>query len=105
MDGEIGQKVADDVAEKLNVRWLSALYCGARHLDMRDIGREITKPEDLNGVNLRMPNSSAWLFMGKALGLIPHLWLTQKYTRDFRQAPLTDRRILCLPPLHRNGMR
>ena len=46
MDGEIGQKVADDVAEKLNVRWLSALYCGARHLDMRDIGREITKPED-----------------------------------------------------------
>lgn len=25
MDGEIGQKVADDVAEKLNVRWLSAL--------------------------------------------------------------------------------
>ena len=40
MDGEIGQKVADDVAEKLNVRWLSALYCGARHLDMRDIGRD-----------------------------------------------------------------
>ena len=39
MDGEIGQKVADDVAEKLNVRWLSALYCGARHLDMRDIGK------------------------------------------------------------------
>ena len=71
MDGEIGQKVADDVAEKLNVRWLSALYCGARHLDMRDIGREITKPEDLNGVNLRMPNSSAWLFMGKALGANP----------------------------------
>lgn len=71
MDGEIGQRVEDDVAKKLNVRWLSALYCGARHLDMRDIGREIKKPEDLNGVNLRMPNSSAWLFMGKALGANP----------------------------------
>lgn len=71
MDGEIGQKVSDDVAEKLNVRWLSALYCGARHLDLVDLGKEVKKPEDLNGVNLRMPNSSAWLFMGKALGANP----------------------------------
>ena len=71
MDGEIGQKVVEDVAEKLNVRWLSALYCGARHLDLRDIGHEVTTPEDLAGVNLRMPNSSAWLFMGKALGANP----------------------------------
>ncbi len=71
MDGEIGQQVTDDVAEKLNVRWLSALYCGARHLDLVDLGKEIKKPEDLNGVNLRMPNSSAWLFMGKALGANP----------------------------------
>ena len=43
----------------------------ARHLDLRDIGHEVTTPEDLAGVNLRMPNSSAWLFMGKALGANP----------------------------------
>jgi tripartite ATP-independent transporter DctP family solute receptor len=71
MDGEIGQQVADDVADKLGVRWLSALYCGARNLDLVDIGKEVKTPEDLNGVNLRMPNSSAWLFMGKALGANP----------------------------------
>ena len=71
MDGEIGQQVVEEVAEKLNVRWLSALYCGARHLNLRDIGHEVHTPEDLAGVNLRMPNSSAWLFMGQALGANP----------------------------------
>ncbi|BAL01106.1 putative transporter [Oscillibacter valericigenes Sjm18-20] len=71
MDGEIGQKVVEDVADKLNVRWLSALYCGSRNLDLRDIGHEVKTPEDLKGVNLRMPNSTAWLFMGKALGANP----------------------------------
>lgn len=71
MDGEIGQQVVEEVASKLGVRWLSALYCGARHLNLRDIGIEVHKPEDLAGVNLRMPNSSAWLFMGKALGANP----------------------------------
>lgn len=71
MDGEIGRQVVEEVAQNLGVRWLSALYCGARHLDLRDIGREVRTPEDLKGVNLRMPNSSAWLFMGQALGANP----------------------------------
>ena len=34
MDGEIGQKVADDVAEKLNVRCCQH-FTASRHLDMR----------------------------------------------------------------------
>ncbi|HWR12886.1 MAG TPA: DctP family TRAP transporter solute-binding subunit [Rectinemataceae bacterium] len=71
MDGPIGQTVAEDVAKKLNVRWLTALYCGSRNLDMRNIGRDIKTPADLAGVNLRMPNSAAWLFMGRALGANP----------------------------------
>ena len=71
MDGEIGQTVVEDVAKKLNVRWLTALYCGSRNLDMRDVGHEIKTPADLAGVNLRMPNSPAWLYMGKALGANP----------------------------------
>ncbi len=71
MDGEIGQEIVEEVAEKLGVRWLSALYCGSRHLNLRDIGKEVRTPEDLKGVNLRMPNSSAWLFMGQALGANP----------------------------------
>ena len=48
------------MAEKLNVRWLSALYCGARHLDMRDIGREITKPEDLKGLKMRVMENQSY---------------------------------------------
>lgn len=71
MDGPIGQAVVEDVAKKLNVRWLSALYCGARELDLRNIGHDVRTPADLAGVNLRMPNSSAWLFMGRALGANP----------------------------------
>ncbi len=71
MDGEIGQAVVEDVAKKLNVRWLTALYCGSRNLNLRDIGRDVTTPADLAGVNLRMPNSPAWLYMGKALGANP----------------------------------
>lgn len=71
MDGEIGQQVVEEVAADLGVRWLSALYCGSRHLNLRDIGREVHVPADLEGVNLRMPNSSAWLFMGEALGAKP----------------------------------
>lgn len=71
MDGPIGQKVYEDVAKKLGVRWLTALYCGSRNLNLRNIGRDVKTPADLAGVNLRMPNSSAWLFMGRALGANP----------------------------------
>ena len=71
MDGEIGQNVVEDVAKELNVRWLTALYCGSRHLNMKDIGHDVMTPADLKGVNLRMPNTAAWLFMGKALGANP----------------------------------
>lgn len=70
-NGDIGQKVVEDVAEACNVRWLSFIYCGSRHMMLRDVGKEIKTPEDMKGVNLRMPNSDAWLFMGKALGANP----------------------------------
>jgi TRAP-type C4-dicarboxylate transport system substrate-binding protein len=32
---------------------------------------EIKTPENLKGVKLRMPNSEAWIFLGKALGANP----------------------------------
>ena len=70
-NGDIGKKVIEDVADKCSVRWLSFIYCGSRHLMLRNIGKEIHTPEDMSGVNLRMPNSDAWLFMGKALGANP----------------------------------
>jgi len=71
LNGEIGKRIFEDVAEKIGVRPLGAFYLGTRQLNLRDIGREVRRPEDLRGVKLRMPNSPSWLFLGKALGANP----------------------------------
>jgi len=71
LNGDIGKEIADDVAKKTNVRMLSAWYMGTRHLNLRDIGKEVRSPSDMKGIKLRMPNSPAWLYMGKALGANP----------------------------------
>lgn len=68
MNGEIGEEVFEDVAETVGVRPLSAFYLGTRQLNLRDIGREVRTPEDMEGVKLRTPNSPAWIALGKALG-------------------------------------
>lgn len=69
--GEIGQQLYDDIATKLGVRPLTAYYLGTRQVNLRDIGREVRTPADMQGVKLRMPNSPSWLFMGEALGANP----------------------------------
>lgn len=71
LNGEIGKKLFETIAKKINARPLGAFYLGTRHLNLRDIGRVVRRPEDLKGVKLRMPNTPAWLFLGKALGANP----------------------------------
>lgn len=66
--GEVGKEVFDKVAKELGVRPLVPFYTGARTLNLRDIGREVKTPADLKGVKLRMPNTPAYMFLGKALG-------------------------------------
>jgi TRAP-type C4-dicarboxylate transport system substrate-binding protein len=63
------QKVEDELGVKL----LSVMYLGRRNVNLRQSKDELTvmKPEDLAGVNLRMPGSDAWQFLGKALGANP----------------------------------
>ncbi|WP_332696260.1 sialic acid TRAP transporter substrate-binding protein SiaP [Halalkalibacter lacteus] len=68
LNGEIGEDVFDQIAEELGIRPLGAFYLGARHINYRDIGKEIRTPEDMKGVTLRMPGSPTWLFVGKAMG-------------------------------------
>lgn len=68
MNGEIGETVFEDVADTVGVRPLSAFYLGTRQLNLRDIGREVRTPQDMEGVKLRTPNSPAWIALGKALG-------------------------------------
>lgn len=63
------QKVEDELGVKL----LSVMYLGRRQVNLRQSKDELTvnTPADLAGVNLRMPGTDAWQFLGKALGASP----------------------------------
>jgi TRAP-type transport system periplasmic protein len=70
-NGELGRKIYNDIAAGMGVRPLCAWYFGTRNIGLRDIGRQVKLPEDMKGVKLRMPNTPAWIAMGKALGANP----------------------------------
>ncbi len=73
------QKVEDELGVKL----LAVMYLGQRHVNLRQTKDELTvnTPEDLAGVNLRMPGTDAWQFLGKALGANPTpMAFTEVYT-------------------------
>jgi len=79
-EGEIGQEMYQLVEEKLGVKLLSVMYFGTRQLNLRG-DMKINTPEDLAGVNLRMPGTDAWQFLGKALGANPTpMAFTEVYT-------------------------
>ncbi|MDR7125929.1 TRAP transporter substrate-binding protein DctP [Pseudotabrizicola sp. 4114] len=63
------QKVEDELGIKL----LAVMYLGKRHVNLRfpRSERDVMTPADLAGVNLRMPGSDAWMFLGKAIGANP----------------------------------
>ncbi|MGQ9778948.1 MAG: sialic acid TRAP transporter substrate-binding protein SiaP [Bacillota bacterium] len=71
LNGKIGREIFEDVAKKTGVRVLGAYYLCARHLNLRDIGREVRTPADLKGIKLRMPNTPTYINLGKALGANP----------------------------------
>ena len=71
------------VEDELGVKLLSVMYLGKRHVNLRFSRDEknIQTPADLAGVNLRMPGTDAWQFLGKALGASPTpLAFTEVYT-------------------------
>lgn len=73
------QKVEDELGVKL----LAVMYLGQRHVNLRQSKSELTvsTPSDLAGVNLRMPGTDAWQFLGKALGANPTpMAFTEVYT-------------------------
>ncbi len=73
------QKVEDELGVKL----LSVMYLGRRHVNLRQCRNEVNvrTPDDLAGVNLRMPGTDAWQFLGKALGANPTpMAFTEVYT-------------------------
>ncbi|TYB85353.1 TRAP transporter substrate-binding protein DctP [Oceaniovalibus sp. ACAM 378] len=69
--------------DELGVKLLSVVYLGKRHVNLRQTKEEltVTTPADLAGVNLRMPGTDAWQFLGKALGANPTpMAFTEIYT-------------------------
>jgi tripartite ATP-independent transporter DctP family solute receptor len=70
LNGPIGQQAFERVAKEQGIRPLGAEYLGTRQLNLVE-DKPIRTPADLRGVNLRMPNSDAWLFLGRALGANP----------------------------------
>lgn len=68
---------------ELGVKLLAPMYLGRRQVNLRQSPEElkVTKPADLSGVNLRMPGTDAWQFLGKALGASPTpMAFTEVYT-------------------------
>lgn len=71
------------VEDELGVKLLSVMYLGRRHVNLRQTREEldVQTPADLAGVNLRMPGTDAWQFLGKALGASPTpMAFTEVYT-------------------------
>lgn len=59
--------------EELGIKLLAPMYLGKRHVNLRftRAEKDVKTPADLAGVNLRMPGSDAWQFLGRALGASP----------------------------------
>ena len=71
LNGEIGKKIFEEVAQKTGVRPLAAFYLGTRELNLVEKIGPVRTPEDMKGVKLRTPASPAWIALGKALGGSP----------------------------------
>ena len=70
LNGPIGEQVFQKIADEQGILPLAAYYLGTRQISLSE-DRAIKTPEDLKGVNLRMPNSDAWVFLGTAMGAKP----------------------------------
>lgn len=74
------QPMKQKVEDVLGVKLLSVMYLGRRHVNIKG-DKKIMTPADLAGVQLRMPGTDAWQFLGKALGADPTpMAFTEVYT-------------------------
>ncbi|WP_371169364.1 TRAP transporter substrate-binding protein DctP [Aliiroseovarius sp. 2305UL8-7] len=70
---ELMEPFKQKVEDELGIKLLAVMYLGRRQVNLRQPKEElaVTTPADLEGVNLRMPGTDAWQFLGKALGAAP----------------------------------
>lgn len=67
---DIGEQFYKDVHEKMGIVILDTGYLGTRTIGLRT-ARDVTSPEDLNGVKLRMAPGAAYQNLAAALGATP----------------------------------
>ncbi len=58
------------LSEDAGIHVLAPVYFGTRQVNLAP-EKKIMKPEDLNGVTLRMPGGDAWQFLGESIGANP----------------------------------
>ncbi|GAB5378296.1 MAG: TRAP transporter substrate-binding protein DctP [Acuticoccus sp.] len=68
-DSEVGAELIG-MAEDIGIHILAPVYFGTRQVNLAP-EIEVTKPQDLSGVTLRMPGGEAWQFLGEAIGANP----------------------------------
>ncbi len=68
MKGPIGQEMQEELVAKRGLRSLGVLYYGVRHLTTN---KPVTKPEDVKGMKLRVPEVPLYLEMARAWGANP----------------------------------
>ena len=68
MKGPIGQEMQDELVTKRGLRSLGVLYYGVRQLTAN---KPVTKPEDVKGMKLRVPEVPLYLEMARAWGANP----------------------------------
>ncbi|MEQ9814331.1 MAG: TRAP transporter substrate-binding protein DctP [Azospirillaceae bacterium] len=95
MEGPVGDAIREAVAEEMGIEILATAYLGTRQVNLRE-AREVTGPDDLAGVRMRMPASPEWLLLGESLGVEPtpmamsEVYLSlQTGTIDGQENPLT----------------
>ena len=94
-DGPIGVDYRRMVAEKMGIVILSTAYLGTRQVALAR-KRNVSGPQDLAGVKLRMPAGPDWLVLGRVLGVspvpmgMPEVYLALKTgTIDGQENPLS----------------
>jgi tripartite ATP-independent transporter DctP family solute receptor len=68
VEGEVGQAIEKEVIDKVRLRPVAWFERGARNLTSN---REVKKPEDLNGLRLRVPNVPLFVATWESLGAKP----------------------------------
>src|SRR5699024_1747319 len=70
LNGEVGEIMKDDLLENSNIRLLGYLHFGFRNL-LTTEGNEVKSVEDMEGLDVRSPESWVWTQMFKEWGANP----------------------------------